>query len=323
MVLNQKLDGYTLIDKKIIMKLRYIFTIVVAFYCINVSAQQDPQFTQYMYNTMSVNPAYAGSSGHTIINVLARTQWVGVDGAPNTQTVSYDTPLGYSGVGLGVNLTNDRIGPANEIYLDVNASYTVRMGANSNLAFGLKLGGRHLNIDWDKGLVRNVGDKRLQGNISKFLPTIGAGIYYHTKKWYLGAAIPNILRTDHYDDTVNGGDVAEERMHMFFIGGYVFDLNDNIKFKPAFLTKMVNGAPLSLDVSANFLFHKKFTAGAAWRWDDSISALVGIQATDNLHLGVAYDLTTSNYSNYNSGTYELLLRWEIRKELAMKSPRFF
>lgn len=305
------------------MRLKVLIIAIVAFYCLKTQAQQDPQYTQYMYNTMSVNPAYAGTSGHTIINLLGRAQWVGLDGAPTTQTLSYDTPLGYSGVGLGVNLTNDVIGPSQEIYLDINTSYTVRTSDEGNLSFGLKLGGRHLNVDWSKGIVQDRNDKSLDGNISRFLPTIGAGIYYYTDNWYVGGAIPNILRTDHYDDASSGGDIATERLHFFFIGGYVFDLSENTKFKPAVLTKVVNGAPLSLDVSANFLFNNKFTAGLAWRWDDSISGLLGFQASDNLHIGFAYDLTTSNYSNYNSGTYELMLRWEIFKELAMKSPRFF
>lgn len=306
------------------MKLKHLCTLIfLVQILINANAQQDPQYTQYMYNTMSVNPAYAGSSGHTIINALARTQWVGVEGAPDTQTLSFDTPLGFSGVGLGINLTNDRIGPANEIFLDINASYTVRTSDEGNLAFGLKLGGRHLNVDWSKGLVKDRDDKSLTGNINKLLPTIGAGIYYYTSNWYLGAAIPNFISTDHYDDSNNGGDIAKERIHLFLIGGYVFNLNESIKFKPAFLTKIVSGAPLSLDVSANFLFNEKFTAGIAWRWDDSISALIGLQASRNLHIGLAYDLTTSNYSNYNSGTYELMIKWEIFKEPAMKSPRFF
>lgn len=306
------------------MKLKHLCTLIfLVQILINANAQQDPQYTQYMYNTMSVNPAYAGSSGHTIINALARTQWVGVEGAPDTQTLSFDTSLGFSGVGLGINLTNDRIGPANEFFLDINASYTVRTSDEGNLAFGLKLGVRHLNVDWNKGLVKDQDDKSLTGNINRFLPTIGAGIYYYTSNWYLGTAIPNFINTDHYDDSNNGGDIAKERMHLFLIGGYVFDLNESIKFKPAFLTKIVNGAPLSLDVSANFLFNEKLTAGIAWRWDDSISALIGLQASKNLHIGLAYDLTTSNYSNYNSGTYELMIKWEIFKELAMKSPRFF
>ncbi|KAB1157180.1 type IX secretion system membrane protein PorP/SprF [Tenacibaculum aiptasiae] len=299
-----------------------IITIIFLLLTLEVYSQQDPQYTQYMYNTMSVNPAYVGSRGHTTITALGRTQWVGVDGAPDTQTLSYDTPLGYSGVGLGVNLTNDNIGPSSEIYLDVNVSYTVRTSDEGNLAFGLKLGGRHLNIDWSKGISENP-DILFESNVNKFLPTIGAGIYYHKPKWYMGVAVPNILRTTHYDDTFNGGDEAEERLHFFLIGGYVFDLSERIKFKPAALAKVVNGAPISIDLSANVLFNEKFRVGLAWRWDDSISALLGLQASKGLHIGFAYDLTTTNYRNYNSGTYELMLRYEIFKPNVLKSPRFF
>lgn len=304
------------------MKIKYSLLLIL---CIitGINAQQDPQYTQYMYNTMTVNPAYAGSNGHSIINLLGRTQWVGIDGAPDSQTLSYDTALGYSGFGLGVNLTNDRIGPSSEVFLDVNGSYTIRTSDDGNLAFGLKLGGRHLNVDWNKGRVQNVSDKKLVGNINKFLPTIGAGLYYYTSNWYLGAAIPNFISTDHYDDSENGGSVAQERSHLFLIAGYVFDLSENIKFKPAALAKAVNGAPLSVDVSANFLFNEKFTAGLAWRWGDSISALLGFQASRSFYLGFAYDLTNSNYSNYNSGTYEVMLRYEMFKVKALKSPRFF
>ncbi|WP_435261470.1 PorP/SprF family type IX secretion system membrane protein [Tenacibaculum sp. nBUS_03] len=304
-----------------ILKVISILLLVFSSYIVN--GQQDTQYTQYMFNTMSVNPAYVGSKGHTMINVLARTQWVGIDGAPDTQTLSYDTPLGYSGVGLGVNLVNDAIGPSNETYIDANVSYTVRTSEEGNLAFGLKLGGRFFSVDWSKGVFRDGNDRSLNENISKFLPTIGAGVYYYKSNWYLGLAVPNLLRTEHYDDVSNGGVVATERMHYFLIGGYVFDLSDSIKFKPAVLSKIVSGAPLSLDVSANFLFNNKFRLGAAWRWDDSISALLGFQINESLQIGYAYDLTTSNYSNYNSGTHEVMLRYEIFKEQKMKSPRFF
>lgn len=304
-----------------------VLTLLLFLNIVVVVSQQDPQYTQYMYNTMSVNPAYAGSNDHTVITALGRTQWVGLDGAPDSQTLSYDTPIGYSGVGLGISLTNDQIGPANEIYLDANVSYTIRTGNEGNLAFGLKLGGRHLAIDWSKGTARQQ-ERIFEGNISKFLPTIGAGVYFYKRNWYIGAAIPNFIRTDHYDDTVattnfGDGDLAEERLHFFGIAGYVFDINETLKFKPAALVKAVNGAPLSIDVSANFLFNEKFMTGLAWRWDDSISALVGFQATKNLNIGFAYDLTTSNYSNFNSGTYELMLRWDIYRERVLISPRFF
>ncbi|MDO6600683.1 type IX secretion system membrane protein PorP/SprF [Tenacibaculum sp. 1_MG-2023] len=284
-------------------------------------SQQDPQFTQYMYNTMSVNPAYAGSSGHTTITALGRTQWVGFDGAPDTQTLSYDTPLGYSGVGLGINLVNDKLGPSHETYLDANISYTIRTGNEGNLALGLKIGGRLLNVDWSRGTFQSP-EPRFNTNINnKFLPTLGAGAYYHKPKWYVGLAVPNFIRTDHYDDNIES--VAVERLHFFLITGYVFDLNESIKFKPAALLKGVQGAPLSLDISANFLFNEKFRAGLAWRWGDSISALLGFQVSDGLNIGYAYDLTTSNYSNYNSGTHEVMLRYEIFREGPVKSPRFF
>ena len=289
----------------------------------NVQAQQDPQYTQYMYNTMSVNPAYAGSKGYGVITAIGRTQWVGFEGAPNTQNISYDTPIGYSGLGLGVNLMNDEIGPSKEIYLDANLSYTIETGEEGNLAFGLRLGGRFLNIDWSKGKADK--DEPIFGeNVNKFLPTVGAGIYYHEPEWYVGLSVPNILRIEHYDENLaDTQTTAVERMHFFFIAGYVYDINEDIKFKPAVLVKAVSGAPLSLDVSANFLFNEKFRAGLAWRWDDSISALLGFQASDRLLIGYSYDLTTSNYNVTNSGTHEIMLQYELLRNTKFRSPRFF
>jgi len=289
---------------------------------IKMYGQQDPQYTQYMYNTMSINPAYAGSNDFLSIAALARTQWVGIPGAPETQTLSLHTPLKYSGLGLGFNIVNDKLGPSQEIYFDASVSYTIRTSQNGNLAFGLRLGGRTLNLDWTKGRFQNPADVVFNRNVeNKFLPTLGAGLFYHTDKWYAGISVPNFLRTEHYDDFLES--TAVERLHYFLIAGYVFDLNENIKFKPAVISKIVAGAPLSLDVSANFLFNQKFTAGVAYRWDDSISALLGLQISNNLQIGYAYDLTTSNYKNYNSGTHEVMLTFNIFRSPRLKSPRFF
>ncbi|WP_369048664.1 type IX secretion system membrane protein PorP/SprF [Tenacibaculum sp. UWU-22] len=287
-------------------------------------SQQDPQYTHYMYNTMSVNPAYVGTRGHITINALGRTQWVGFEGAPDTQTLSYDSPLGYTSLGLGVNLVNDVLGASHETYLDANVAYRIQTSEEGNLSFGLKLGGRLLNVDWSKGDYLDRDDEVLRNNINnKFLPSVGAGIYYYTSKFYVGLSVPNFIRTEHYDASQKIEKVAVERMHFFLISGLVFDLNRNIKFKPAVLFKGVSGAPLSLDVSANFLFNEQFTAGLSWRWDDSFSALVGFQASESLFLGYSYDLTTSNYSNYNSGTHEVMLRYELFKDGPVISPRFF
>ena len=295
------------------------------FSTIEMQGQQDPHYTQYMYNTMSVNPAYVGSRGHATITALGRTQWVGFAGAPDTQTLSYDTPIGYNGLGLGFNLVNDKIGPSHETYLDGNVSYTIETGEEGNLAFGLKLGGRLLNVDWSLGNISNGGnDDAFRRNIvNKFLPTVGAGVYYHESNWYVGLSVPNFLSQEHYDADNIIGETAVERLHFFLIAGYVFDLNESIKFKPAALLKAVSGAPLSLDVSANFMFNEKFRLGAAWRWGDSIAALLGLQASESLYIGYAYDLTTSNYNVANSGTHEVLLRYEIFRQEKMKSPRFF
>ncbi|CAM1367011.1 conserved exported hypothetical protein [Tenacibaculum sediminilitoris] len=289
-----------------------------------LKAQQDPQYTQYMFNTMSVNPAYAGSKGHTVITALGRTQWVGFKGAPDTQNLSFDTPLGFSGLGLGLNLVNDKIGPSHEVYFDGNLSYTIETGTENYLAFGLKLGGRLLNIDWSKGT--RVDDESLFANNinGKFLPSVGAGVYYHTPKWYVGLSVPNFIRTEHYDgDLESIKTTAVERMHFFLIAGYVFDITESIRFKPATLIKVVSGAPLSLDISANVLFNNKFRAGLAWRWGDSMSALLGFQVSDSLLIGYAYDLTTSNYNVTNTGTHEIMLRYEVFEKLKYRSPRFF
>ena len=299
-----------------------LLAIVLLSYSSKNFAQQDPQYTQYMYNTMSINPGYAGSNESLSITALARTQWVGIPGAPQTQPLSLHTPIGYSGLGLGLNILNDKLGPSQEMYLDGNISYTIRMNNEANLAFGLRLGGRLLNLDWSKGRFQNPADVVFNQNVeNRFLPTVGAGLYYHTDNWYVGLSVPNFLRTEHYDDNIES--VAVENLHYFIIAGYVFEINQTMKFKPAVIAKAVSGAPLSLDVSANVLFNERLTLGLAYRWDDSISALAAFQINENLRIGYAYDLTTSNYRNYNSGTHEVIVSYDIFKQMRLKSPRFF
>jgi len=285
-------------------------------------AQQDPQFTQYMYNTLSVNPGYTGSRGHLAFVALHRSQWVGINGAPTTQTFSLDTPVGKN-VGLGLNFTNDELGPSNEIFFDANFSYTLRLNDfDKKLSFGLKGGGRRLNVDFSKGTF-NDPDAVFQNNIeNKFFPSIGAGVYYHTDKSYLGFSVPNFLSQEHYDGEIEG--IATERLHYFLIGGKVFDLSNDLRFKPAFFVKWVPGAPIIADITANMLIKETLTLGAAYRWDDSVSGLIGLRLTESVHFGYSYDFTTTELSNYNNGTHELFFRFEfISNERKLKSPRFF
>ncbi|WP_166922031.1 PorP/SprF family type IX secretion system membrane protein [Flavobacterium poyangense] len=283
--------------------------------------QQDPQYTQYMYNTLSVNSAYAGSAGHLTITGIYRTQWVGLEGAPNTQSFTLDSPVGKN-VGLGLSIVNDEIGPSEEQYVDLNFSYSIKASDTYKLSFGVKGGGRVLNIDWSKGSFKD-NDVQFQQNIqNKFLPVVGAGIYLHSEKSYLGLSVPNFLTDERYDDVQEG--LADERMHLFLIGGWVFDLSPSVKFKPAFLTKYVSGAPVIVDLSANFMFNDKFRLGASYRTGDSFSALAGFQITPQLLVGYTYDYTTTELQKFSSGSHEIMLRFELKsKEKGLKSPRFF
>ncbi len=284
-------------------------------------AQQDSQFTQYMYNTINVNPAYAGSRGAMSIFALHRTQWVGLDGAPTTNTVSINTPFNNSRLGLGVSLVNDKIGPTHENTFSTDLSYTIPTSETMKLSFGVKASLNMFDLDPSR-LNPNQQDPKLYGYNNEISPNIGAGIYLHSDKAYVGLSIPNFIQSNRYDD--NDVKVYKEKISYYLIAGYVMDLNYNLKFKPALLTKMVQGAPLQVDVSGNFMFFDKLTAGIAYRWSASVSAMVGFQVSDALYIGYGYDLETTKLDNYNSGSHEVFLRYEIfKKNNKITTPRFF
>lgn len=286
-------------------------------------AQQDPQHTQYMYNTNNVNPAYAGSRETVSIFGMYRTQWIGMDGAPDTGVFAIHSPIGER-VGLGLTFVNDRIGISDESTIAVDFSYTIPLSDMYKLGFGLKATAHLLNVDYSKLKLHDDGDVVLQNNInSKFSPNIGAGLYLYSDKFYVGFSVPNILETKHYNDN-DIQSLANERMHGYLISGYVFDLTESIKFKPAVLAKAVEGAPLQTDITGNFLFNERFVLGVAWRWSEALSGLAGFQINENWFIGYAYDAETTKLANYNSGSHEIFLRYEFfNKSRRMVSPRFF
>ncbi len=304
------------------------FLLVVLFTEI-LYAQQDAQYTQYMYNTVSVNPAYAGSRGHMSLAVLYRSQWVGLDGAPKTQTFSMNTPLGYRGVGLGVSVVNDQIGPTSETFFDLDFSYTIQLAKESRLSFGLKASASLLDIRFSElnQDVTNPGgpDPTLQQDITnRFTPNVGGGVYYHTDRFYAGLSVPRILETSHFDESSLS--TAKEQMNFYLITGYVLDMSAFWKFKPALLLKAVRGAPLGVDLSANFMYNDKLIMGLAYRWDAAFSALVGFQLSPSFFIGVAYDreITELGQAVFNDGSFEIILRYEfIKIKGNLKSPRFF
>ncbi len=284
-------------------------------------AQQDAQFTQYMYNTININPAYAGSRGALSIFGLHRTQWVGLDGAPVSNVLSLNTPINNTNLAVGLSFINDRIGPTDENTISADVSYTVQTSEDYKLSFGVKATGNFFNLDVSKLDAKQQNDPNLV-NFNKFTPNIGAGIYLHSNKNYIGFSVPNMIQTNRYDD--NQVAIFKERMNFYLIAGHVFELSSEIKFKPAILTKVVTGSPLQVDVSGNFMFYDKFVVGVAYRWDAAVSGLAGFQVSDGLYVGYGYDLETTKLRKYNSGSHEVFLRYELFNNYnKIVSPRFF
>ncbi|MGJ8734946.1 MAG: PorP/SprF family type IX secretion system membrane protein [Cellulophaga sp.] len=294
-------------------------------------AQQDPQFTQYMYNMSIINPAYA-TAQESILNLggLYRTQWVGVEGAPKTGTFFAHTPINEK-IEMGISFTNDNIGDVvseNNIYADF--AYVLRVGFQAKLSLGLKAGFTLFDVNFDGFNLQsgNVStDVAFNENVNKTFPNLGIGAFYFTENYYIGLSAPNLLTTKHIE-TENGiKSTGVQDIHYFLTGGYVFDINRDLKFKPAFMAKSVRGAPLAVDITANVLFNDRFEVGLGYRLDDAISGLASFRVTPDLKIGYAYDFTTSNLGDFNSGSHEIFILFDIDlfglKGGYDRSPRFF
>jgi len=284
-------------------------------------SQQDSQYTQYMYNTPLVNPAYAGSRETITAFLLHRNQWVGLDGAPVTNNFSINMPIGDSNFGVGLNFVNDEIGPVSENEISADLAYFIQISENYKLSLGLKGTANLFQLDVNKLRIFDPADPQFQNVDTEFSPNVGAGLYLFSDKTYFGLSIPNFFESYRYND--NNVEITKEKMHFYFIAGHVFTLSPSIDFKPAILSKIVEGAPLQADVTANFLFFDKLTLGAAYRWDASVSALAGFQISDSWFIGYGYDLETTKLANYNSGSHEIFLRYEFFNRSRVSAPRFF
>jgi len=300
---------------KKITNLLVVFTLLLAGL---VYGQQDPHYTQYMYNQNILNPAYAGSRGDLSIGLLGRTQWVGIDGAPDTQTLNVHSAVG-SNLGLGLSAIHDQIGPLDETNLMADISYTIQVSENGNLAAGVK--GSYNLVNFNATHPIDEHDLDLVTPEKDSYPNIGAGLYYYTDKFYLGLALPNFL--EGYERSTKFSDISDKR-HYFASMGYVFDVSDNLKFKPSMQVKMVQGSPISLDLNGSFFINDLFEVGLSWREGDSIDAIVGVQVDPSIRIGYAYDHTLTPLGNYNSGSHELMLLFDLDfAKKHIKSPRFF
>uniref|UniRef100_UPI00404A6161 PorP/SprF family type IX secretion system membrane protein n=1 Tax=Gelidibacter sp. TaxID=2018083 RepID=UPI00404A6161 len=298
-------------------KLYIIFLLLLA---IEMHGQQDPQYTQYMYNMNVINPAYAGSRENLSFGLLYRTQWVGIDGAPKTGTFFGHLPVGEK-VGLGLSVISDEIGPVKETNAYADFSYTLQLGGEHRLAFGIKAGATF----HDRGL-RDISlideNDPFFNNVTGVTPNIGAGAFYYTDNYYLAFSVPNILSSVKLD--ANGTEYGTEVSHYFLTGGYVFQLSPNTKLKPSFLVKSAFDAPTSFDVNLNALFFEKLEVGASYRLDDSFSGLINFAITPSLRIGYAYDAVQSDIKRYAPSSHEFMLLFDLNfPKNVSRSPRYF
>jgi len=301
------------------------FLILLTFiFCSIVNAQQIPQYTQYVYNMSTINPAYVKDQPEVIsAGLLYRNQWVGIDGAPETAKLFLNFPVGDK-VELSLNYVNDRIGDAISIkndYVNVDFAYKLQLSSSLNLSFGLKAGVDSFRIDALGSNVTN--DLTFSENNSELLLNIGAGAFLYANKFYAGISSPNLLPNDAELGDIG---VSEERAHFFGVAGYVYDYSDDIIFKPSVLVKQTIGAPVSFDVSLNSLLYNRFEAGVSYRYQESVSGLLGFRIIPDLRIGYAYDFGIGDFSTTSSGSHEIVLLYDfdlLKTGNNYTSPRFY
>ncbi len=292
-------------------------------------AQQDAMFTHYMFNTLAVNPGYAGSRDALTITGLHRSQWVSFPGAPTTQTLTLHSPIYNNKLGLGLSVLNDRIGPTNTTAVYADFAYKLPVGEKGKLAFGLKGGVNLRNNNLASLKTDEQNDKVFSSNVkSDVLPNFGFGLYYSTDKFYVGLSTPKLMQNNYKTGTTTGGvsTSASEQRHYFLIAGTVFPLTDNIKLKPTGLVKVTEAAPVETDLTLTALFRDKVWAGVMFRTGDALGVLVGANLTDQLALGYSFDWSYTNKTfKYNGGSHELMLRYDMiyNDKQKIRSPRYF
>jgi len=304
-----------------------------------IFAQKEPQYTQYMYNIGSFNPAYVGTVETLDITGLYRVQWSGIPGAPKTLRFGVNLPMANEKNGLGFNVVSDQLGPTTQTYIDFAYSFQVKLSEDTKLSFGVDAGGSLLDVDYTKGDFENPNEPLLNNadTFNKFYPTVGAGMFMYQENWYLGLSVPNFLTSGIYADEV--ANIVEDKMQFNLIGGYIFNFSEGLKFKPAFLMNYLNGSPLNLNLSTNFLISEVVTLGASYRLDNALSGLAGLQVSNSLFLGYSYDYNTNGLGDYSQGSHEVILKFylgraanKVKKEKSrdqkgmpkqIDSPRFF
>ncbi|MEQ6117979.1 type IX secretion system membrane protein PorP/SprF [Reichenbachiella sp. MALMAid0571] len=300
---------------------KIIFTVLLAIISVYVYGQQQPQFSQYMFNGLAINPAYAGSHEAISITALSRIQWVGFEGAPNTQVLSIHSPINGKNIGLGLQFSHDEIGFTNDNNLQASYAYRIKMRKGNTLAFGLQAGFSSYSIDFSKARTIT-NDPSQGGDVSSFLPNIGAGIFYSTPNAYLGLSSPTMLNSAVSRD---GNTLFSKENHYFLIGGYVFTVNESLKIKPNFLVKAVSGSPVGFNLNLNALIKEFVWLGLSYRPPESLNFLLQFNISKQLRIGYSMDyVLDETLSQGTTTSHEFMVNYRFRiNDKHVITPRYF
>jgi len=305
--------------------MKKIFTILLLVMATTAFAQQDPLFSQYMFNKLALNPAYAGSRESLSVDVLNRYQWVGIDGAPKTLSASVHTPLRNPHIGLGLNVYHDNIG--NSIYEGALATFAYRIiFPEGKLAFGLQAGIKHVDFDWSQMMVIDPEDQMFLGQQkNQAVPDANFGVYYYTNRYFVGFSSKQLLQNQMGEVVINGRtEFTKLLRHFYGIAGAAFPLSDNVVFRPSMLVKFVKDAPPQLDLNASFLLANTFWVGASYRTEKAVSLMTEFNLTHNLRLGYSYDIWFNELRSENKGSHEIRLGLDLDVfQSRMHTPRYF
>jgi type IX secretion system PorP/SprF family membrane protein len=286
------------------------------------SAQQELQISQYMFNGLFLNPAYAGTHPYWSGTILHRSQWLNFPGAPKTNLLAVDGQLKDKRMGLGFMVTNDNIGLNKINDISGSYSYRIKLGKkDGQLAFGLRAGIRNQVFNANDALYVDQGDPLYNGNQSIWTPKFDFGLYYYQERAYLGLTVPNVVTID---SRKKDNSDAGLRRHYYLNGGYVWKLSNMVDFKPSFLVKLEPTAPVSMDLNAHFLFNQRFWLGVSYRHNAAFVGMLEYSITPNLRAGYAYDYTTTAIRTFQGGSHEIMLSYDfIQKLVKIKNPRYF
>jgi type IX secretion system PorP/SprF family membrane protein len=310
-------------------RLSYIFISLALIWAGKIYAQQDPVVSQYMFNQLLLNPAYAGNNDYFSGTLLHRSQWTGWEGAPSTQVFTFHGLLKDKVSGLGLSVSNDQLGVTNQTDFFVNYAYHIRLGKNHNLAFGLKGGLSFFKAKLNELIYWDTDDPTFstQAVQTNLLPNSGGGAFFNSRRFYAGISVPVILSYDPkemFSIGQNFNAIPNIRRHYYMTAGYAIEMSPKFVLKPSVLVRYVSGAPVQADLNLNVLLNNVFWVGGSWRTGDAAVGIIEFQATKRLRFGYSYGYALTDISNFSQGTHEIMLGYDFGYQvMKMKTPRYF